>query len=86
MRSCSISQPDEALQSYRRALELAEGELAINPSHAVNQAQTAYYSARLHDRDRARQRIAIASFKEDEFLYSAQIGKNAPDDPIVILE
>jgi hypothetical protein len=27
-----------------------------------------------------------ASYKEEEFLYKAQIGENTPDDPIVILE
>ena len=60
------SRLDESSQAYRRALELAEGELAINPSHAVNQAQTAYYSARLQDGDRARQRIAIALAEGDD--------------------
>ena len=39
--------PAEAERAYARALDLAEGELAINPKLAVNQAQTAYYSSRL---------------------------------------
>ena len=48
----------EADRAYARALELAEAELAVNPKHAVNQAQTAYYSSRLRRGDRARQCIA----------------------------
>ena len=59
------SSSEEASRAYRHALELAEGELAINPAHAVNQAQTAYYAARLRDGDRARQRIAIALAEGD---------------------
>lgn len=54
------SRADEARQTYRRALELADGELAVNPHHAVNQAQAAYYSTRLGDEKRARQCVAIA--------------------------
>ncbi len=50
----------EADAAYRRALELAEADLAINPSHAVNLAQTAYYASRLRNGDRARQCIARA--------------------------
>ncbi|HUO80302.1 MAG TPA: tetratricopeptide repeat protein [Steroidobacteraceae bacterium] len=52
--------PDEAPPNYRRALELAEGELAVNPKHAVNQAQAAYYAARLGAHDKARQFLATA--------------------------
>jgi TolB-like protein/Tfp pilus assembly protein PilF len=63
--------PDEATQSYRRALELAEGELAVNPKHAVNQAQAAYYAARLGEKDRARRSIA-AALAEGEDEYQAQ--------------
>jgi TolB-like protein/Tfp pilus assembly protein PilF len=50
----------EAAAAYRRAMELAEGELAVNPKHAVNQAQSAYYAVRLGDGDRARRCIDIA--------------------------
>ena len=46
--------PTEAREAYVRALSLAEKELAINPRHAVNQAQAAYYASRLDDVDRAR--------------------------------
>jgi class 3 adenylate cyclase/TolB-like protein/tetratricopeptide (TPR) repeat protein len=53
-------QIDEAKKAYRHALELAEGELQINPAHAVNQAQAAYYATRLGDRERARRGTAIA--------------------------
>lgn len=54
------SRADEARQTYRRALELADGELAVNPKHAVNQAQAAYYATRLGEQNRARRSIAIA--------------------------
>ncbi|MFZ2508296.1 MAG: tetratricopeptide repeat protein [Steroidobacteraceae bacterium] len=54
------SRAGEASQAYRRALELVDGELVVNPRHAVNQAQAAYYLTRLGDRDRARQCIGIA--------------------------
>lgn len=54
------SRPEDAKRAYRRALELADGELAVNPSHAVNQALAAYYATRLGERDRARRSIAIA--------------------------
>jgi len=54
------SRADEARQTYRRALELVDGELAMNPRHAANQAQAAYYLARLGDRNRARRCISIA--------------------------
>jgi adenylate cyclase len=51
---------EEAGETYRRALELVDGELAVNPKHAVNQAQAAYYATRLGDKNRARRSIAIA--------------------------
>jgi serine/threonine-protein kinase len=50
----------EAREAYGRALELAEGELAVNPKHAVNLAQTAYYASRLRRMNRARECIASA--------------------------
>jgi tetratricopeptide (TPR) repeat protein len=56
----------EADRAYARALELAEAELAVNPRHAVNQAQTAYYSSRLRRGDRARQCIARALADGDQ--------------------
>jgi adenylate cyclase len=51
---------EDALQAYQRALELAEGELVINPRHAVNRAQAAYYASRLGEKDRARQHVGVA--------------------------
>ena len=54
------SQADEASKTYRRALELVDGELAVNPQHAVNQAQAAYYLTRLGEQKRARRCIDIA--------------------------
>jgi adenylate cyclase len=50
----------EAGEAYARALQLVEGELAVNPRKAINQAQAAYYAARLRHGDRARQCIANA--------------------------
>ncbi|MGQ0384226.1 MAG: adenylate/guanylate cyclase domain-containing protein [Gammaproteobacteria bacterium] len=55
----------EATAAYRRAMELADGELAVNPKHAINQAQAAYYSTRLGDGDRARRHIKIALAEGD---------------------
>jgi len=54
------SRGDEARSAYRRALELVDGELAVNPKHAVNRAQAAYYASRLGDRERARRWAVIA--------------------------
>jgi adenylate cyclase len=54
------SQADEARKSYQKALDLVDGELAVNPRHAVNQAQAAYYATRLDDPKRARRNIQIA--------------------------
>jgi len=61
----------EATQAYRRALDLAEGELAINPTHAVNLAQTAYYASRVRSGKRARQCIdaALAVGKNDNTVH-----------------
>jgi len=63
------AQPDEARRTYRKALELVEGELAVNPSHAVNQAQAAYYAIQLGDADRARRGIESALHEGDEITY-----------------
>ncbi len=54
------SNSQAAEPSYRKALELADAELAINPKLAVNQALAAYYLTRLGDTTRAKERIAIA--------------------------
>jgi class 3 adenylate cyclase/TolB-like protein/tetratricopeptide (TPR) repeat protein len=63
------AQPGEASQAYRRALDLVEGELAVNPSHPVNQAQAAYYAIQLGDADRARRGIESALSEGDEITY-----------------
>jgi len=60
---------DEARQSYQRALGLADGELAVNPKHAVNQAQAAYYATRLGEKNRARRSIAIALSEGEGDVY-----------------
>jgi adenylate cyclase len=59
------SRTGEATEAYRRALELVDGELAVNPRLAINQAQAAYYSTRLGDEKRARNAIAIALAEGD---------------------
>jgi class 3 adenylate cyclase/TolB-like protein/Flp pilus assembly protein TadD len=62
----------EAEEAYARALALVEGELAVNPKNAFNQAQAAYYYSRLRNGDRARQSIerALAEGDNDnEVLY-----------------
>ena len=63
------SRSEEAEESYRRALELADGELAVNSRHAVNQAQAAYYATRLGDGNRARRSIAIALAEGEGDVY-----------------
>ena len=63
------SRPDEAKQTYRHALELVDGELAVNPKHAVNQAQSAYYATRLGEKNRARRSIASALSEGEGELY-----------------
>ncbi|HEU0224037.1 MAG TPA: tetratricopeptide repeat protein [Steroidobacteraceae bacterium] len=63
------AQPDEARRAYRKALDLVEGELAVNPSHAVNQAQAAYYAVQLGDSGRARRGIQSALREGDEITY-----------------
>ncbi len=63
------SRPEEAKQSYRRALKLVDGELDVNPKHAVNQAQAAYYATRLGEEDRARRSIAIALAEGEGDVY-----------------
>jgi tetratricopeptide (TPR) repeat protein len=50
----------EAVEAYRHALELADGELAVNPKHAINQAQAAYYAVQLGNKDRARRGLGLA--------------------------
>ena len=53
-------------QAYARAFELVEGELAVNPKMAINQALAAYYSTRLRHGDRARQHIESALAEGDD--------------------
>ena len=64
------SRRQEAMASYRRALELVDGELAVNPKDAVNQAQAAYYATRLGEQDRARRSIAIALSEGEQDIYA----------------
>lgn len=61
--------PEEAREAYRRALEMVDLELAINPRHAVNQAQAAYYASRLGKRDRARDALEIALAEGEDSYY-----------------
>jgi len=59
------AQPEEARRAYRKALDLVEGELAVNPNDAVNQAQAAYYAIQLGDAGRARTGIQSALSRGD---------------------
>jgi serine/threonine-protein kinase len=63
------AQPDEARRAYRKALDLVEGELAVNPNDAVNQAQAAYYAVQLGDAGRARRGIESALHDGDAITY-----------------
>jgi adenylate cyclase len=56
----------EAEDTYTQALGLVEGELAVNPKMAINQALAAYYSSRLRFGDRARQHIQSALAEGDD--------------------
>ncbi|HEU4517270.1 MAG TPA: tetratricopeptide repeat protein [Steroidobacteraceae bacterium] len=58
--------PAEAREAYATAMQRVEGELSINPKHAVNQAQAAYYATRLGDGDRARQCMDAALAEGDK--------------------
>lgn len=59
-------QTEEANRAYARALKLVEGELAVNPKLAINQALAAYYATRLRYGDRARQCIESALADGDD--------------------
>jgi class 3 adenylate cyclase/TolB-like protein/tetratricopeptide (TPR) repeat protein len=63
------AQPDEARRAYRKAFDLVEGELAVNPNDAVNQAQAAYYAIQLGDAGRARRGIESALHDGDAITY-----------------
>lgn len=56
----------EAGKAFARAFALVEGELAVNPKMATNQALAAYYASRLRDGERARQRIDGALAEGDD--------------------
>jgi len=81
--------PEEATPNYRRALELADGELAVNPKHAVNQAQAAYYASRLGEKDRARRSIAAAlaagggDYEAQYYVALAELGLGDPSTALV---
>jgi adenylate cyclase len=68
--------PAEAADAYARALSLVEGELAVNPKMATNQALGAYYSSRLRNGERARQYIenALAEGENDSEVHY-QVGR-----------
>jgi class 3 adenylate cyclase/TolB-like protein/Flp pilus assembly protein TadD len=72
--------PGEARDAYATAMQRVEGELAINPRHAINQAQAAYYATRLGDGDRARQCMEAALAEGDNinevhyYVALAQLG------------
>jgi tetratricopeptide (TPR) repeat protein len=53
-------QDARASEAYRRALELAEAQLAVKPDDAFNLGSAALYRAKLEDRDKALGLIAKA--------------------------
>jgi len=63
------ARPEEARQAYRKALELADAELAVNPKHAINQALAAYYATQIGDQARARRGIPLALAEGDDDNY-----------------
>jgi cytochrome c-type biogenesis protein CcmH/NrfG len=58
-----------ATEAYRRALEVAEQELVVNPRHAVNRAHAAYYASRVGDENRVRAFIAQALADGEDNYY-----------------
>lgn len=59
----------DAAQTYRRALDLVRNELDVNPQHAVNQAQAAYYASRLGETGLARRHLTAALSGGDDNYY-----------------
>jgi len=80
--------PAEARDAYATAMQRVEGELSINPKHAVNQAQAAYYATRLGDGDRARQCMEAALAEGDKinevhyYVALAQLGLGNQADAV----
>ncbi|HMA30852.1 MAG TPA: tetratricopeptide repeat protein, partial [Casimicrobiaceae bacterium] len=63
------SRREEAHAEYRRAIELAQDALKVNPSDAVTWAQLAYYSDRNGDREQATRAQARAEALGDDNMY-----------------
>ena len=61
----------DATQAYRHALELVQSELSVNPQHAVNQAQAAYYASRLGENEIARRHLtaALSGGNDDYYVH-----------------
>ena len=67
----SKKQAELADAAYRRAIELAESHLQINPADAVAIAALAHYQAAIGDRDQALENIGLAAelAQKDMFVY-----------------
>lgn len=65
-----LGRRDEALSAYRRAVELAQAELRVNPSDIVGRASLAVYAEKAGDHAAAR-------------AYLAEVERQAPDDPAI---
>lgn len=63
------SRRDEAVAKYRRAIELAEAELASTPGDPTLRAQLGYYYGRVGDAQRSREYLAAASAAGADKLY-----------------
>jgi class 3 adenylate cyclase/TolB-like protein/Flp pilus assembly protein TadD len=86
------ARPDEAREAYAAAMQRVEGELSINPKHAVNQAQAAYYATRLGDGDRARKCMEAALAEGDKnndvhyYVALAELGLGNQADAVIHLK
>ena len=59
----------ESVRAYRRAIELAEGELAATPNDSILRAQVGYYYGRVGDTQRSRAYLDEALRAGPELLY-----------------
>ena len=55
--------------TYKRALELAERQLSVNPNDAEAMSSAAYYNSRLGNRDKAMELDAVARDKAPDAMY-----------------
>lgn len=66
--------PADAVAAYRRARDLSKALLDVNPDDAENLAESAYFSARLGDADRALQTLSRAVSQGPDNMWSYYYG------------